>query len=338
MSRKMPEIDLADAEKVKQTKIVQKKIQKLYRDTAKKLAKEASKLPADGLISQQMRKMYLEQHIEQLEKEIDAIEASLYKEVQLRMELTAKAVVDANISFMGRCGINIQGGFSYVPKEVVKNLIQGKVYANDWNFSKALWQSSKRIKKDIHTIVAEGLTAQRPTYDIAKDLEKYLNPSAKKPWDWSKVYPGTTKKVDYNAQRLARTLIQHSYQQAYRQTIKNNPFVEGVIWHSVFAAGRTCALCQERDGQRYEKGKEPLDHPQGLCYLEPDIPMSMTSIADELADWAHGKSNPQLDAYMESLYKGNVQAKSRAKESAKTATAKSFKGKKKNPDEVYAPR
>ncbi len=300
--KKMPEIALANAKKVANCKAVQKKIQALYKKVAADLAKEAAKLPKDGKVSEKIKKNYLDQYVKQLEKEIDKLEESIYKEVQVRMGLTAQAVVDANIKWMGKAGLNLAGAFDTIPEEVVKNLIYGKVYKKNWTFSKALWKADSKIKKDIHTIVAEGLAKQKPTFDIAKDLEKYVNPSAKKPWDWNKVYPGTSKKVDYSAQRLARTLLQHAYQQTYRQVIKKNPFVTGVIWHSVFAYGRTCQACMDRDGQRFDKGKEPLDHPMGLCYLEPEIPLSMDEIADQLADWAHGGHHPDIDEYVSDAF------------------------------------
>ena len=302
MSKKMPEIDLADGVKVQQSKITQKKIQKLYKDVAKDLAEQAKNLSKDGNISTKIKKNWLNRYVKNLEKEIDKLEAEIYKEVQIRMDLSAQAIVDANIAFMGRAGLNLEGAFDKVPEKVIANLINGKIYKGNWSFSKALWKSSKKTKKDIHNIVAKGLAEQKSAYDIAKDLEKYVNPTAKKSWEWSKVYPGTNKKVDYNAQRLARTLIQHSYQQSLRDTIKYNPFVDGVIWHSVFATGRTCELCKERDGQHYAKGKEPLDHPMGLCYLEPYIPKSMEDIGKELADWVHGKSNPAIDLYVNKAF------------------------------------
>ena len=54
-------------------------------------------------------------------------------------------------------------------------------------------------------------------YEIAKDLESYVRPNARLPWnlrmaDGKKIYK---KQIDYNAQRLARTLVQHGYQQSF---------------------------------------------------------------------------------------------------------------------------
>ena len=294
------EFALAHAEKKWQSEKTQKKIVKLYKDVAKSIEKAMQNIPEYGTVSESIRKNYLDDYVKKLNKEIQGLQAKISDATIEGMYGASDAVVTSNNDFMGKAGLTIEGAFSYVPTQVIESLVSGKVYAGDWSFSKALWQGTQKTQKDIQTVVARGLAEQKPTYDIAKDLEKYLNPSAKKDWDWSKVYPGTNKKVDYSAQRLARTLIQHSYQLSYRRVVANNPFVEGTVWHSAFSS-RSCELCMERDGTIYEKGSEPLDHPQGLCYLEAYIPKSMEQISDELADWALGAENPALDKYAKSM-------------------------------------
>lgn len=281
---KAKEFALAHAEKIWWSKETQKKIAKLYMDVAKSVEQEMASLPEQGKVSETLRKEYLFNYSKQLQKEIGRLQSSISETTTQGMYDAAKVVVDSNNKFMNGAGLKVEGAFSYVPTQVIESLVSGKVYKGDWSFSKALWQNTKKTQRDIQTVVARGLAEQKPTYDIAKDLEKYLNPSAKKEWDWSKVYPGTNKKVDYNAQRLARTLIQHSYQLSYRRAVADNPFVEGTIWHSAFSS-RSCELCMQRDGTIYQKGSEPLDHPQGLCYLEAYIPKSMEQIADELIAW-----------------------------------------------------
>jgi hypothetical protein len=285
---KAKEFALAHAEKIWWSKETQKKIAKLYMDVAKSVEQEMASLPEQGKVSETLRKEYLLNYSKQLQNEIKRIQSSISETTTQGMYGAAEAVVNTNNEFMNEAGLKVEGAFSYVPTQVIGLLVLGKVYKGDWSFSKALWQNTKKTQRDIQTVVARGIAEQKPTYDIAKDLEKYLNPSAKKEWDWSKVYPGTSKKVDYNAQRLARTLIQHSYQLSYRRVVADNPFVEGVIWRSAFSS-RSCKLCMERDGTIYEKGSEPLDHPQGLCYLEAYIPKSMEQIADELIAWKNNE-------------------------------------------------
>lgn len=317
-SKRMPEIDAAEAEKLKQVKRVKKEISALYEEVARDFEKKIQNLSKDENISATMKKTLMSKHIKYLEKEIDRLNSEVSDKIQSSMKQSSQSVINANNQFMARLGLELKGAFSYVPNKVIERLISGKVYGGKWTLSKAIWQGGKKTKDDIAKIVAKGLAANKSTYDIAKDLEKYVKPSAKKPWEWSKVYPGTNKVVDYNAQRLARTLIQHSYQETYDEVLGANPFVDGVIWRSAFAP-TSCELCMERDGTYYKIGDEPLDHPMGLCYLEPTFKSSfdarvdvgkdgaygykgrdtsMQQIADELVDWAHGKSNPAIDRYV----------------------------------------
>ena len=122
-------------------------------------------------------------------------------------------------------------------------------------------------------------------------------------WDWSKVYPGTAKKVDYSAQRLARTMVSHAYQQSFVKTTQKNPFVTKYKWVSSGGA-RMCEICAARDGVEYSKTDLPLDHPNGMCTFIAVIEDSMTDIADRIADWALGGSDPELDTFARTLRSG----------------------------------
>jgi len=290
-------LKLANAEKTWLSTDTQKQIRSLYKNLAKQAEKEAQSIPGET-VSQNLRTVYLDEFIKELHKEVNRMDKSIEDAIKAGMSQVSVAVVDANVDFMKSVGLNMSGAFSYVPTQVVESLVSGKVYRGDWTLSKSLWQSGNKVTRDVESIVAAGIAGQKPTYDIAKDIEKYLNPEAKKPWDWSKVYPGTSLKVDYSAQRAARTLIQHSYQLSYRRTAQNNPFIEKFIWRSAHSE-RTCELCEERDGTMYDIGHEPLDHPQGLCYLESYIPKSNEEMADMLADWAQGKADPDFEKAME---------------------------------------
>lgn len=331
---KIPQIKLAESVKTLQSKKVQKEIQDLYKGLAQDIRVEANKLPRVGISSDLVRKQYLDDLVRSLESEIDRMNTDIHRTVLTRMTTTAESVVKGNNEWFESFnidGLKIKGAFDYIPSEVVYNLVNGKVYSGDWSFSQALWKSGLKTKSDMYSVVAKGVAAQKPTFDIAKDLEKYVNPTARKPWDWSKVYPGTNKKVDYSAQRLARTLIQHSYQLSFRNVIKNNPFVTGVIWHSVFEIGRTCLLCMDRDGTVYRKGMEPLDHPSGLCYLEPEIPKDMNDIADELNSWVKGEPNKALDKWYTVAMRTRTKIPAKVTKPAKTAAQSVVKSKLKKP-------
>lgn len=296
MARGNNPFQIADASKRKLDSETAKKIKSLYEEVAKNLEYKLSYVDLSK-VSGGMQQYYLESMQKEVEKSIDNIDKKLQSVIKSAAKSSGELVITAQNTIMSKAGLTLKGAYGYVPEQVVENLISGSLYKGNWSLSKSIWKSGRKVKSDVQSVVAKGLAENKPIKNISDDLVKYLKPSAKKPWDWGKVYPGVTTKVDYNAQRLARTMVQHSYQQAMVQSMKYNPFCKGVIWHSVFAHGRTCELCQERDGITYTLAKLPLDHPNGLCYFEPALD-DMNTIADSLADWAQGKPNQGIDDYI----------------------------------------
>lgn len=300
MARGRNPFQLADSEKRKLSRIIQKRIKQLYEDVAKSLEDNVSSVDLTKP-SGSLKQYYLKSMQDEVEKAVDGIDKELNSTIQNSAESSGGLVVTAQNTIMKRAGLSLEGAYGYVPEQVVKNLVSGSLYKGDWSLSQSIWKSGNKVKSDVQNVIAKGLAENKSVKDISEDLITYLRPSARKPWDWGKVYPGTSAQVDYNAQRLARTMIQHAYQQSMIQSMKYNPFCNGVIWHSVFAHGRTCELCKERDGNLYELKKLPLDHPNGLCYFEPALD-DMNNIADSLADWVKGKKNKGIDDYVEHAF------------------------------------
>lgn len=291
----------AEQERVRLTAAQQKQIQKLYEDASKEVAKQAAQAPR--VPSDALRKQYLNQLQKQINEKLDQIRTEIESTVKDNMKQTAEAVVVDNIDFLKEVGMPVQGAFSHVPDEVVRAVATGQIYEGKWSLSRAIWKNTRRTQKDVQSVIAQGIAQNKSAYDIAKDLEKYVDPSAKKDWDWSKVYPGTAKKVDYSAQRLARTMVSHAYQQSFVRTTQKNPFVTKYKWVSAGGA-RTCEICAARDGVEYSKTDLPLDHPNGMCTFIAVIEDSMTDIADRIADWALGGSDPELDTFARTLKSG----------------------------------
>lgn len=305
----------------KLTQAQYKRIQKLYQQMASVAAKEAEKLKG-STNSGKLQEAELKKLAKQLQKEAQRLGVSLEGAIKSNMSDTSSAVVADAIKFNGKLGVSIEGAYSRVPTDIVEVLTSGKLYGGKWSLSKAIWSDIKKTQDDISTVVAGGIALNKSSYDIAKDLEMYVDPSAKKPWDWSKVYPGTKKQIDYNAQRLARTMVGHAYQQSVVSVAKNDPFVEGVRWISGHSS-TNCELCKERNGKIFPVGKLPLDHPNGKCSFAPVIRRNMTDIADELADWANGKPNKSLDSWFKKAYGAShftVEAKPKTKTASKPST------------------
>lgn len=295
------ELDFSSAVKQREriTKEQEKLIHNLYKEVSEEIgrrAEQAPRVPSDHFTQQYLRTLQ-----GQINDQLRSMEGKIDTTVRSGMEQMSRSTVDSAKQFLSDVGLPIKGAYSHVPADIVRAVASGQIYKGDWTLSKALWLNTKNIQTDIQSIVAKGIAENKSAYDIAKDLEKYVNPDARKDWDWGKVYPGTRKVVDYNAQRLARTMVSHAYQQAFVRTTIKNPFVTKYQWQSA-GTERTCEICNERDGQLYEKDELPLDHPNGMCTFLAVIEDSMEDIADRLADWAQGGEDPELDEWAEDMY------------------------------------
>lgn len=290
-----------NAEKVRDsiTESQKKAIAQLYNDWAKDIAKMAEYYKNKTTASSPLSERYYKELMEQLTKTSHEVSNEIYKGLKQSMYIVSDAVIKDNAEWLQKFGFpkdGLNAAFSYVPDSVVRSIVTGQVYDSGWSLSKRIWGDNEQTMQDLYRIVAGGVAKQTPIYDIAKQLEKYVKPEAAKQWnltdkDGRKIYP---RSVDYNAQRLARTLIQHSYQQAFTAVNEKNPFVIDYIWNA--NGSRVCELCLSRDGQHFKKDELPLDHPNGMCVMEPNISENMTQ---QLVDWFNSDDGtyPEIDEF-----------------------------------------
>ena len=289
----------AQKKKLKLMKKQEKQIKEIYKDMYLNVSKKLKKVNPNTL-----HKRYLEELKKELEKEIkvsnNQVKKIIKKNIEKSSELANNVQLDFFMSINDKYNLNMgdtfSSMFSKIPKEAMNEILFGKAYKDRKGLSERIWLDTKKFNKDIDYVVAEGIANKKSTYDIAKDLEKYVNPKASKEWEWSKVYPNANKVVDYNVQRLARTSIQHAFQQAQKRSCKKNPYVEHIRWLSSNSS-RTCELCNSRNNQLYKINDVPLDHPNGLCTTIPEISKSLDEIGKELRLWIDGEANTKLDKW-----------------------------------------
>ena len=277
----------------------QKEIAKLYEDWADEIGERAKYYSHKSTASAPVSERYYRELQKQLRQTSQEVSNEVYKKIKSNIYIVADAVVSDNVKWLESFGFSSDGlnaAFSYVPHEIVQNLVTGQIYDSGWSLSSRIWGDNEQTLKDIYQVMAKGLAENKPIYEIAKDLESYVRPSAKLPWnlrmaDGKKIYK---KQVDYNAQRLARTLVQHGYQQSFIATTQKNPFITEYIWRS--NGSRVCDLCKARDGVHYKKTELPMDHPNGMCTMEPVVADDMI---DQLADWFNSPDGtyPEIDAF-----------------------------------------
>lgn len=299
--------DLKNAEQVRtsittnEAKNIRMAYEQLYQEVTKKVANLGN-----GALQKQ-NLMLLQRD---LKTRIQTLNEQIKSGVVDDMRITSQAVVEDTRTFLKQCGFKdseIHNAFQYVPDQIVRNVLTGNVYGDGWTLSNAIWKYTQHTQGILNNIIGKGVAQGKSAFEVAKDIEKYVNPGMRKQSrkiDF--INPRTGRKdtfyfgnVDYNAQRLARTLISHAYQQSFINVNRNDPFVQDYIWHSAGIHGRTCDVCMERDGKHFKKDELPIDHPNGMCTYEAYIPDSMSSIADKIADWYEAPIGmyPDIDRY-----------------------------------------
>lgn len=289
----------ADAAKQNITTDALENISQLYQYWASEINDKKWDLFSKTAPSASLQRLNLDQLERQLMETSKQVSNEVYGIVKDSIYLTADAVVQANNDWLKNMGFPVNGvdsAFVSVPDQTVRRLVTGQIYDTGWSLSKSIWGDNEDTLKKLYALVARGAAENLPIGEIAKTLSSYVSPDRYKMWnliapDGKRIYP---KNVEYNSQRLARTLIQHGYQTSFIAVTEKNPLIEDYIWRA--NGSRVCQLCMDRDGHHYKKDELPLDHPNGMCTMEPGV---VSDIEGKLADWINSIDGtyPDLDAF-----------------------------------------
>lgn len=309
---------LKNAEQVRQTTTMsqQKEIKRLYEQLYQDVTRKVGQLGNSNLQKQNL--VLLQRDIK---NRIAQLNSDIQNGIIRDMRIVSNEVVEDTRTFLKQCGFrdeDIHNAFSYVPDQIIRNITSGNVYQDGWTLSGAIWGYNKRTQEDLNKIISIGTTQGKSAVEIARELEQYVDPSARKSaktiqsWRYDKVGNKTKDsvyfgKIDYNALRLARTLISHAYQQSFENVNRNDPFVVGYRWLISNFHGRVCEICRARAETDqfglgvgvFPKDQLPLDHPNGMCTFEAVIPDSMTDIARKIGQWYQAPigTYPDIDKY-----------------------------------------
>lgn len=293
---------------------IKKQYEKVYENVVTEL----------GTTGDRIRENELKQIKDNIESQLVSLNQNLEKDIKSDINLMSLVTVQEKRKYLKTIGFKeslVKNAFFYVPPRVVASISQGLVYEGDWSLSSALWGYNRKTQKTLNNIISNGAAQGKSAYDIALDLEKYVLPESKKKsrviesWrykDGKKVkdtfYFGN---VDYNAQRLARTMISHAYQQSFEAVNKNDPFIIGYKWITSNFHGRVCEICKERASQNdyglgsgvFPKNELPLDHPNGMCTFLAVFDTSETKIEDKIGKWIQASygTYPEIDRFAESF-------------------------------------
>ena len=224
---------LKNAEQVRQTTTMsqQKEIKRLYEQLYQDVTRKVGQLGNSNLQKQNL--ILLQRDIKNRIKQLNSdIQNGIIRD----MRIVSNEVVEDARTFLKQCGFrdeDIHNAFSYVPDQIIRNITSGNVYQDGWTLSGAIWGYNKRTQYDLSKIISIGTAQGKSAVEIAKELEQYVDPSARRQaktiqsWRYDKagnkikdsVYFG---KIDYNALRLARTMISHAYQQSFENVNRND--------------------------------------------------------------------------------------------------------------------
>lgn len=289
----------AQSERVKIVNNQKREIKSFYKEVSDELKRDIERMNRRSNSSPLYRKLYLNSLKNEVDKNILDIDKKTNYLVKSNMDLMVDKVIQNNNMFMRDLGFsNTYTNDRLFRQNVVNRIVTGKLYGGKWDLSSAIWGDSKLKQNEISRIVAKGIAEDKSTYEIAKQLERYVNPNAYK----ETIIPGTRKVVDYNAQRLARTMVSHAYEESFVSLTKYNPFIDAYRW--VTSGGdRVCPLCIERASADeyglgegiYPKDSLPLDHPNGMCTFEVVISMSEEEIDQAITDWYLDQGDEEMN-------------------------------------------
>ena len=193
-------------------------------------------------------------------------------------------------------------------RKVINQMIQGNIYHDGKGLSDRIWDTAKtsgnKISIAINSCIAQGMGAA----EMSQNLKEFAM-GGHHTWSRNKIReklgPGYARKygsggLDYEALRLARTTLTHQAQISVINSSKINPYLQFVKWHSDHQAGRTCQQCIDRNGQLFKIDEVPLDHPNGMCWIQPVYSIdgkteaTPEEIAKDMKAWAEGSKNSKL--------------------------------------------
>ena len=299
-------------EKNKLTAKTLNKIIKIYESTADDLLKKASTSRGFTRAWTKDYERYIKYKILELNNELAKVSDS---SIRTSAEIAASVQGDFLSYINNKYTLDIDKSmleFAYTTNEkLIGQIIHGGFYKDNRSLSDRIWGYGNQNGKDIQYILTKGMAEQKSYLDIIKDLEKFLksntDPDFKK--TYTKLY---NRKVDYNAQRLLRTAMNHMFYVQNVSNAKNNPYAEAMHWelsaeHGTRQVDRfgedECDDYANSDYYNLGQGnfppdKVPVPHPNCLCIQTIVIPKSLEEIGRELGEWINGKDISYLDEWL----------------------------------------
>lgn len=187
-------------------------------------------------------------------------------------------------------------------------IISNKQYKGrqSMKLSGRIWKSSLYARTGIQKVITHGINNGLSARDIAKNLNKYMTPTAKNTILKKEIGKKFPSNPHYYALRVARSEAQYSYQESMYNAGKIMPSYEGIYWvlsnrHPEYDICDIWAN-ETKYGEKgfYPKGKEPkLAHPHCICTQIQKL-TNNDDMIDRLIQW---QKTPSKDPKLEYWYK-----------------------------------
>lgn len=265
----------------------EKKVKSFYEEAYKQLEEYVEYLEKHAKSSGKLTMTQANELMSQIRNQLDSLSSKLYN---LSYSLVGAMIAASNSLF----GVQSIGYNS----NVINLILTGSIYGSSgsWSLSTSIWGDNTSKYQDIYKIVANGLLMGESVQQVSEKIMEYVNPSKLFFWKGPGNIHIYSHKIDYNSQRLVRTLTTHAYQKAVLDATYDDPSLIGYRW--IANGSRACPICLDRDGTVYGKDQVPWDHPNGMCYIEPVYDSKKKF--QQIAEWLDSEEGdmPDMDSFM----------------------------------------
>lgn len=287
---------------LKLTQRQEKELLKVYEEASRQVSHKLSKAKPGSLTSR-----YLNELNKSIDRYVLELKTNLSKSIKEGIEASSQIASAVQLSYLDAIvptediKSTFNKMFTQLQTNITKQLISGKYYSDGLTLDQRLWNITKKNAKDIDTLIKINVSKGVNARELAKELDAYINPL--KRITPKTLEAGMSKKISYNAQRLARTSLTHANTESYIQGAKMNPFCEGLKWNlSSSHYSRQVAkwgedICDEYAGRVFKPEEYPIQHPNCLCYSTIET-IPIEKARKELIEWVNGSSNKKLDNWL----------------------------------------
>ncbi|NHL37852.1 hypothetical protein FDE95_14840 [Clostridium botulinum] len=277
----------------------EKELLAIYEEASRQISYKLSKAKAGGITSR-----YLNELDKSIDRYVLELRNNLSKSIKASIESSSEIASSVQASYFDRIvprediKSTFNKMFTQLSSNITKQLINGNYYSDGKTLDQRLWNITNKNARDIDTLIKVSTAKGVDARELAKKLDKYINPY--KRIEAKILETGISKKISYQAQRLARTSLTHASTETYIQGSKSNPFCKGLKWnlspsHSSRMHGKT-DICDEYAGQVFKPNEVPIQHPNCLCFFTTET-VPIEQARDELIAWLNGEDNSKLDKW-----------------------------------------